>query len=173
MYISYGPFCNTIQCSDVLEDPLFMRNVNEFDIFLSLFFFNALWQPSSKESVRLTLIFCNASCGWGKVALLSTLLKASDVFFLFSADGNILSWNWRARATALQCKVRDEYAWLYKYCLCSPCIERRWGLCVCAVIRAEFIFREYEITICSCYVNSGKKKYRASHDQRVKIGGSG
>lgn len=47
----------------------------------------------------------SAHCATGpKVALLSTLLKASDVFSLFSADGNILSWNWKADATALRCK---------------------------------------------------------------------
>lgn len=35
-----------------------------------------------------------------KVALLSTLLKALDVFSLFSADGDILSRKWEAEAAA-------------------------------------------------------------------------
>lgn len=47
----------------------------------------------------------SAHCATGpKVALLSTLLKASDVFSLFSADGNTSPWNWKADTTALRCK---------------------------------------------------------------------
>lgn len=109
----------------------------------------------------------DALCGWGKLALLSTLLKASDVFFLFSADGNILWYrscgeleqhrNVLTAPDLLWCKVQDEYAWLYKYCLCSPCIqEKRQSLCVRVVIRPEFIFQVSEIIIRTCYVKSVK-----------------
>lgn len=85
MYISYGSFA--IQHADVLKYPLFIQNANTFDIFI---FQSALAAGLFQKMHAFDTNFFDALCGWGKVALLSTLLKASDVFFLFSADGNIL-----------------------------------------------------------------------------------
>lgn len=135
----------------------------ETPIHLTYLFFSLLWLPSYfRRCMHLT--FWMHCAGWGKVAFLSTLLKALDMFFLFSADGNILSWScgeqqWHINVLTapdlLWCKVQDEYAWLYKYCLCSPCIQEK-RRSVCVVIRAEFIFQVYEIIIPTCCVNSVK-----------------
>lgn len=115
----------------------------------------------------------------GQSGCLSTLLKASDVFFLFSADGNILSWscgelelhkNGFTAPDLLWCKVQDEYAWLYKYCLCSLCISgRRQSLCIYVVTGAEFIFQVYEIISLICYVNSFKEHRAFTYMKRENV----
>lgn len=94
-------FCNPIQRGDVLEYPLFIQNANNFDIY----FFPHCAPAAKLRKMHAFDTNFSAHCATGpKVALLSTLLKASDVFSLFLVDGNILSWNWKADATALRCK---------------------------------------------------------------------
>lgn len=140
MYISYGSF--PIQYNtDVLKYPLFIQNDNIFDIFI----FQSALAAKLRRCMHLTLIFqCIVRVGQSG-SLVYIIKGFRCVFLVFSWWKYIIMKLWRTGAAQFWCKVQDEYAWLYKYCLCSPCILERRLVCLCGDRSIYISFQEYGI----------------------------
>lgn len=125
MYISYGCFAIQYNGPYVLKYPLFIHNANTFDIFS----FQLALAAKLTRCMHLTQIFwCIVRVGQSG-SLVYIIKGFRCVFLVFSWCKYIIMKLWRAGAAPFWCKVQDECAWLYKYCLCLPFIESRQSLC--------------------------------------------